>query len=121
MLNRNQIWRLVYRAIPQHGARPSVYGPSVCSRCIIRVLIMHNLCRFSSKKLFVQQNVSFERAKGRVVIEIAKVMAEKGVPPVPEGERGLQLPSDRENGIRAIRGQRDWLRGITARSSHERL
>ncbi len=80
---------------------------------------MHNLCRLNAEKLLVQQDVSLECAKRSVVIEIAQMMAEESVPPEPKRECRLQLPSHREDRMRALHGQADRRRSEPARTSHQ--
>ena len=116
MLHRNQELAVRERAVPRFGTLPCVSGGR-----IIRMPIVDNLHGFKGEKLLIKADVSLESTKGCVVIEIAQVMAEKSMPPVPERERGLQLPSDREDRMRAVEGQADRARSVSPRSSHRRL
>ena len=66
------------------------------------------------EKLLVQFDVPDKRQVGVVVVQVAQVVAEEGVPAAAEGERPLELPAHRQRGTGALQGQGDRLGGVPA-------
>ncbi len=83
------------------GALHGVTGAGV-----VGVQVANQQLRLEGEQVLVMGDGLGEGTEGGVVIEVAEVMAEQGMPVASQGKGGLELPAERQDRLRAARGQR---------------
>jgi len=79
--------------------------------------IMNQALQGEIEQLFIKAQVIDECAVSIKMIEIAKMMADKGVAIAAESNGAFQLPSERGNRYRTAHRQGDWLWRVAARAA----